>query len=235
MFDRRELAALAQTIQIQSPRERKGQDFAVAFLFAAQVIACAILLHIGYYLAGAESVYWAIISSILVLQPGLSQSINASATRIAANLIGALSGLLIGYFLGTESWHVIMAMVLVIFICDPLRLDFGLRTACVSAIIVMTSHGRENVLANGIERFLAVVIGCVLALGVQFVADSVRQKLGWQKMLAPPPSASPGPEVENSKLANPTSANPLVSSPPSITPTPANSAFSRSSGIRAEE
>jgi uncharacterized membrane protein YccC len=235
MFDRRELAALAQTIQIQSPREREGQDFAVAFLFAAQVVACAILLHVGYYLTGAESVYWAIISSILVLQPGLSQSINASATRIAANLIGALTGLLIGYFLGTEAWHVIIAMVAVIFICEPLRLDFGLRTACVSAIIVMTSHVRENVLANGIERFLAVVIGCVLALGVQFVADSVSQKLGWQKMLAPSPTAPPDPQVENSALVNATTTNPLVSSPPSVIAAPTNSAFSRSSGVRAEE
>lgn len=189
MFDRQELATLVQTIQIQSPRERKSQDFALAILFAGQVIVCAVLLHSGYYLFRAQGVYWAIISAILVLQPGFAQSVNASVTRIAANLIGALIGLVIGYSLGTGSWQVVSAMVIVIFICEPLRLDFGLRTACVSAIIVMTAHGSESVLTNSIERFLAVVVGCGLALVVQLLADRIREKLGWQKMLAPPPSA----------------------------------------------
>ncbi|MDB5386225.1 MAG: rane protein [Planctomycetaceae bacterium] len=205
MFDRQELAALAQTIQIQSPRARKEQDFTLAVIFAAQVVVCAALLHFGYHLAGASGVYWAIISAILVLQPGLSQSLNASVIRIAANLIGAMIGLLVGYSLGTDGWHVVLAMVAVIFICEPLRLDFGLRTACVSAIIVMTAHGSESVLTNSVDRFIAVVVGCGLALVVQLLADRVRRRLGWHKLLAPPTSAAAAlpvsPVVVNSSVA----------------------------------
>jgi hypothetical protein len=191
MFDRKELATLVQTIQIQSQRERKGQGLALATLFAGQVLACSVLLHVSYYLVGAPGAYWAIISAILVLQPGLQQSVNASATRIAANIIGAGTGLAVGNLLGTETWQVALALIIVIYICEPLRLDFGLRTACVSAIIVMTGQGSESVLTKGIERCLSVVIGCMLALVIQIVADRIRLKLGWGKLLAPPPSSMP--------------------------------------------
>jgi hypothetical protein len=221
MFDRRELAALAQTIQIQSQRERKGQGLALATLFSAQVLICAGVLHAGYHLAGANDVYWAIISAILVLQPGLLQSANASVTRIAANMIGAVTGLTISYALGTDGWHVAIALVVVIFICEPLRLDFGLRTACVSAIIVMTAHGGESVLLNGVERCLAVVIGCSLAMVVQLLAERVRQKLGWLKLLAPPPSAG--------------SASPLPVVIPTALPAAPQPSQSKTAGGHSEE
>lgn len=191
MFDRNELATLVKTIQIQSQRDRKGQGIALATLFSGQVLACSILLHSGYYLMNARGVYWAIVSAILVLQPGLQQSANASAARIAANIIGAGTGLAVGILLGTDAWHVAMALVIVIFICEPLRLDFGLRTACVSTIIVMAAHGSESVLTMGIERCLSVIVGCVLAMVVQIAAERIRRKLGWLELLAPPPSSSP--------------------------------------------
>jgi uncharacterized membrane protein YgaE (UPF0421/DUF939 family) len=168
IFNRQESTALRQLVQ--SPRPTKKQTLLVAAVFAAQVIICSVLLHLGYRSAHAAGVNWAIISAVLVLQPGIGQSIAASAVRIAANLIGAVIGLIVGYAVGTGSWQVVLAMVIVVFICEPLRLDFGLRTACVSVIIVMTANG-GNVLTSSIQRFSAVLIGCGIAVVIQLLTD----------------------------------------------------------------
>ena len=171
IFHLHELAALRQLVQ--SPRPTRKQTLLVAAVFAAQVVACATVLHGAYHFAHAAGVNWAIVSAVLVLQPGIEQSIAASAVRIAANLIGALIGLFVGYTLGTGSGQVVLAMVIVVFICEPLRLDFGLRTACVSVIIVMTANV-GSVLSSSVERFGAVLIGCGLAVVVQLMTDRLR-------------------------------------------------------------
>lgn len=190
MLDRQELAELISKVQIQSPRQSKQRRLAIATLFAGQVIVCTLILQAAYFALRAPGVNWAIISAVLVLQPGIAQSLSASAVRIAANLIGAITGLLIGYSLGTGWPQILAGMVAVIFICEPLRLDYGLRTACVSVIIVMTANGGIDVLTASFDRFVAVVAGCGLALLVQLLADRIREQLGWGDLLAPPPTAT---------------------------------------------
>ena len=74
-------------------------------------------------------------------------------------------------------WQFLLALVLVVFICDLLKLDLGLRTACVSvAVIMLRSEG--HVLTTSRERLVAVVIGCVTALLVQLLAKAVQKNSG---------------------------------------------------------
>ncbi|HEX4056155.1 MAG TPA: FUSC family protein [Tepidisphaeraceae bacterium] len=164
---------------IQADRPNNRESFQTAVLYAAQVVFASALLMEGYHLYRSPAGLWAVISAALVVQPVMEQSIAASAVRIAANTVGGVCGILVGYFLGNGMWQFLLALVLVVFICDLLKLDLGLRTACVSvAVIMLRSEG--HVLTTSRERLVAVVIGCVTALLVQLLAKAVQKKLGWR-------------------------------------------------------
>lgn len=161
---------------IQSPRRTTRQTLAVATMFAVQSVICTLILTFAYARAHSAGVYWAIVSAVLVLQPGIEQSISASAIRIAANLIGATTGLAIGWAFGTGVWQVPLAIVLVCFICEFLKLDLGLRTACVSVVIVMLAN-EGRVTTTSLERVAAVLAGCVVAVILQIVLDRVGSRI----------------------------------------------------------
>jgi uncharacterized membrane protein YgaE (UPF0421/DUF939 family) len=183
MLDSNEHLALLRLV-LSQPRSTR-QALATAALFSLQAAICTALLLWGYHLAGKPGAMWAIISAVLVLQPGLVQSLSASVVRIVANVVGALSALAVSRLLGTGGWQVIVALIVVIFLCTLLRLELALRTACASVIIVMMSDGR--VFMPAAERSSAVIIGCTLAVLVQLLAEGARKRLGWeeQKPLAP--------------------------------------------------
>jgi uncharacterized membrane protein YgaE (UPF0421/DUF939 family) len=140
-----------------------------AAVYAAQVLCCAVILLTGYRLAHAPSVQWAIVSAVMVMQPGLKESVKASLDRIAANLIGAAVGLLVAWLVGDSAWQFLLALTAVIFICVGARLEGSLRSACVAVTIVMlTAEG--NVVASGLERAISVIAGCAVALVVEYGA-----------------------------------------------------------------
>jgi len=177
MLEPHERFAILRLIQADRPTNR--QTLQTACLYAAQVILAVLLVMEGYRLWGSPAGLWAVVSAILVVQPAMEQSIATSAVRIAANIIGGIAGILIGHFLGSGIWQFLLALVLVVFVCDLLKLDLGLRTACVSvAVIMLKSEGR--VISTSQERMVAVIIGCVVALCVQLLAEWIRKKIGWR-------------------------------------------------------
>lgn len=180
---------------IQSQRQADTQTLKTAGWYAVQVVLSAGLLILGYHIAHAPSALWAVVSAVLVIQPVLEQALAASLVRICANAIGGIVGIIVGRLFGDGVWQVLLAMVIVILICERLRLDLGLRTACVSVAIIMMVHDGA-VTSTGVQRLVAVIIGCVLALMVQVAAEFVRGMLGWKAAIAP--SAS-GPAADQQK------------------------------------
>ena len=166
---------------IQSPRRTTRQTLAIATIFAVQAVICTVVLMSGYAWFRAGAVNWAIVSAILVLQPGIEQSITASAIRIAANVIGAGVGLTIGSLFGQGVWQVPLAMVIVAYACEFLRLDLGMRSSCVSVVIVMLAN-EGRIASSSVERLAAVLIGCLLAIALQIAVDRARQML-WSQTL----------------------------------------------------
>jgi uncharacterized membrane protein YgaE (UPF0421/DUF939 family) len=129
-----------------------------------------------------------------VVQPVIEQALAASAVRIAANTVGGVAGIIAGRCFGEGVWQVLVALVIVVFICERLRLDLGLRTACVSvAIIMMRSDGQF--VSTGGQRLAGVVIGCVVGLLIQMLAEAVRKKLGWSGPDLSGPAAKQSPGV----------------------------------------
>ena len=157
--------------------------WAAGAAYAVEAAICASLLWTGYAWSGFDGGRWAVVSAIVVLQPGVTQSFHSSVFRILANLIGVSVGLAAVWLLGTAAWQVILAMLVVIVCCLSLRLEQSLRSACVSVIIVMTT-GEGHVVANGIQRAVGVAIGATLAVSVQLLVESV-----WRGLRGPLPTA----------------------------------------------
>jgi uncharacterized membrane protein YgaE (UPF0421/DUF939 family) len=192
MFDA-ERDALRRTFVLSRPTVR--ETLAVAAVYAAQAGACVLLLSWAYHHTAHGGATWAVISAVLALQPGLSQSVVTSVVRVLANTVGATVGLAVGELAGEGTWQLVLAIAVVVPTCELLRLNLALRTACVAAIIVMTVGGADghapHLVATGAERFVATVVGCSSALLVQLLTDLARKAL-------PSRSARPSPVVAQS-------------------------------------
>jgi uncharacterized membrane protein YgaE (UPF0421/DUF939 family) len=157
-----------------APASRRSLLF--AGLFAAEAAICAVILWFGYTLAKAPDLGWAIVSAFLVLQPEFSQSLAIAFTRVAANLIGAAIGLIVGATIGIGLMQLIIAIILSSMLCGLLRLDAALRTACVAIVIVMNAN-RSSIIASGEGRFASVTIGCLLGVLVQMATLPLTRRL----------------------------------------------------------
>jgi len=159
-----EKKALGKCFKLPQPTLR--ESMLLAAIYTAQAVLCTAVLTLAYAWEKAPDVGWAIISSILVLQPGITESLSASIVRILANIVGATVALIVVGFLGIGLWQVLAAIVVIVFICELLRLDMGLRAACVSAIIIMTFR-ESSVFMAAVARSISVIIGSALAVVVQ--------------------------------------------------------------------
>jgi uncharacterized membrane protein YgaE (UPF0421/DUF939 family) len=173
----------------KSRRPSLRETLQVAALYSVQAAVCILLLEWGYSLGHFEGSIWAVISAILALQPGFGQSVVTSVLRILANTVGAFVALIIGNVpgLGPPEMRLILAIVIVVFTCELIRLDQAVRTACVAVIIVLTIGGETHFLiSSGEERFFATIVGCGLAMIVQLVTDMIRERLKGQKRVIEP-------------------------------------------------
>jgi uncharacterized membrane protein YgaE (UPF0421/DUF939 family) len=152
------------------------QGLRFATMYASQAVVCCAVLWVAFSLAHAPAVSWAMISAILVLQPQLRQSLSVAATRIAANLVGAGVGLAIGSTLGEGIGQVLLGVAITSVACGLMRLDLGLRTACVATVIVMNVRDGPLVI-SGAERAVAVTTGCAVAVALQLVVGTVRSRV----------------------------------------------------------
>lgn len=163
--------------QVQAPRPLSRAGVIAAAFYAAQAVAAALVVMAIYHCFELGSGMWAVVSAVLVLQSGVEQSYDASATRFIANIIGAFTGALVDKLHGHGPGDVLVALVLVVGFCEILRLDQGLRSACVAAVIVKMSVGGAVVAYAAERRVLAVLIGCTTALAVRILFERIVQRL----------------------------------------------------------
>jgi uncharacterized membrane protein YgaE (UPF0421/DUF939 family) len=172
-----------------APRPSLRETLQVSALYSVQAAVCVLALEWGYSLTHLEGRIWSVVSAILALQPGFQQSVVTSVLRIFANTVGAGVALFVGWMpgLGPPELRLILAIVIVVFICELGRLDQALRTACVAVIIVLTIGDATHYLfGSGVERFYATIIGCGVAMVVQLITDMIRHKASGRKMIGEP-------------------------------------------------
>jgi len=183
--------ALRQIFKLPRPTIRETAIFSA--LYIVQAIVCILALKALYSWLGWLGVLWAMISAVLALQPGTAQSLATSVVRILANTVGAVVGYLVGRYLGDGLWQLLVAITVVVIVCESLRLDPALRTACVAVIIVLTAND-GHFRASSFERFSAVVMGCLMAMSVQIVTDILRHLLFTKSEPTPEYIAAAAPE-----------------------------------------
>lgn len=165
---------LKETLKLSRPTLR--ETMLVAALYAVQAVVCIVILHWLYDWRDWHGVLWAMVAAIMALQPGLSQSVVTSFIRITANTVGAGVALGVAQLHVREEWQLIISLPIIVFSCELLRLNLALRTACVAAVIVLTTS-EGHVQTSALERFTATIVGCLMALVVQACTDAVLKKV----------------------------------------------------------
>lgn len=120
-------------------------------------------------LLGVKQVYWAVLTSVIVMQASVGGSVKATIDRLVGTVAGALWGTALGAAIphpGPLATAGLLVLALV-----PLAALVAwwpsYRVAPVTAIIVLlVPHGDAGPVQAAIERLLEIALGCAVALGV---------------------------------------------------------------------
>jgi uncharacterized membrane protein YgaE (UPF0421/DUF939 family) len=144
-----------------------------AVIFSTKAAVAAVAAVLCYEFIRLPGAPWvAAVSAVLVTQPNLHASFQASFMRVVANLAGAFGG---AALLAVTGWPLVamaVGVMLTGLICYLLKQDDALRPAFV-AVIIVTLIGENDKWHSSLDRVIAVVIGCVCALVVGFLFDKI--------------------------------------------------------------
>lgn len=152
---------------------------ASALRHALRTALAATITAVLTRLLGLEQGYWAVFSSILVMQAYFGSSLLASWARLvgtaAGALLGALAATTADAWLGQGMATLAAAMFATIFLCALLAArNENLRLAGLTAAVVICLHeaGGPSAFSLGLSRFLEVSLGIVVALAVSLAWPS---------------------------------------------------------------
>ena len=153
-----------------------------AVIFSAKAATAAVTAVLGYEFIQLPGAPWvAAVSAVLVTQPNLHSSFQASLMRVIANLAGAFGGALLLVITGQPVVAMAIGVMVTGLVCYFLKQDDALRPAFV-AVIIVTLIGEHDKWHSSLDRVLAVIIGCVCALVVGFLFDKLADAF---KLLCP--------------------------------------------------
>lgn len=148
-------------------------------LHLRQALVTALAAVASYYVASFLNLpesYWAVISSIIVMQSSVGGTVDAAWNRLAGTAIGALVGAMFATFWGTDLLAFGVANTMTFWICASLRLPESYRLACVTVSVVMLVSRHEIYWVIALRRFLEVGIGIVVSLIVTVAAWPARAR-----------------------------------------------------------
>ena len=144
-----------------------------AVLFSAKAAVAAVLAALGYEFIQLPGMPWvAAVSAVLVTQPNLHSSWQASLMRVVANLAGAFGGAVLLAATGQPVVAMALGVMTTGLVCYFLKQDDALRPAFV-AVVIVTLIGEHDKWHSSLDRVLAVIVGCGCALAVGFLFDKL--------------------------------------------------------------
>lgn len=144
-----------------------------AVIFSAKAAVAAVIGALCYKFFDLPGAQWvAAVSAVLVTQPSLHSSFQASFMRVVANLAGAFGGAALLAAIGQPIAAMAIGVMVTGLACYLLKQDDALRPAFV-AVIIVTLIGENSKWQNSFDRVIAVVIGCMCALVVGFLFDKI--------------------------------------------------------------
>jgi uncharacterized membrane protein YccC len=132
---------------------------------------------------GLKQGYWAVITSLLIMQTNLGGSIAAGWARLLGTSVGAAIGV-VCLLLGAGPVSLGTGVLLVILFCSgtkTLRDSSRLGAVTATIVIMLGAHagnGPLDAARLGFDRFLEIVIGIVVGLAVTFTVWPSRAKQG---------------------------------------------------------
>lgn len=146
----------------------RGFIFSPIFIY---ICRCLIGFSIGFLLMKMIPQYdlsWALLSILLVISPEGKDSRKLSVERVKANFVGAVSGFAAVFIPMDIYFRVLAGIILAAALCKIFNLLNVARTAVVAVIIILIEKPDEGFMAP-IERFLSVLVGCVIGLLVVLI------------------------------------------------------------------
>jgi len=113
--------------------------------------------------------YWATMSAFIVLQGDAPSTLSASRDRMIGTAIGAVTGAVFVRYVGASPVWIGLAAIITILLCELLGTHTSYRIACVTAVLVMYARAPGTPWRLGLDRFLEVALGIVVALGVAWL------------------------------------------------------------------
>lgn len=160
--------------------------------FLLYVLKCLIGAIIGFiiYRAYPEGGAWSMVSILLVLSPEGKDAITLAEVRIKANLVGAGTGLLLFFIHPPALIMVCLGVVIVLVICELLKLQGATRSALASVVIICIHEAGQYFWQVAVERAAGVIGGCLIALLITYLVhyktliSNVRARkarISWQR------------------------------------------------------
>src|ERR1700678_1914048 len=110
----------------------------VATRYGVEILTSMMILLWGYHMARAQGAVWAIITAILILQPGLDRSMSASGVIIVATLLGSSAGTVAALLIPGDAAALLAGVLFTVILCHLFRLDLHVRLGCLTVPIVQT-------------------------------------------------------------------------------------------------
>lgn len=146
-----------------------GERTRSLLIYAGKCVTGTLIVFILSHILNYKDIGWCLISVILVLSPDGKESIPLAITRIKANTVGASVGMICLWISPTNMWILSVAVFITLAACYILKLDAAARSALAATIIIMLHEEGKHVWDTAIERLIAVLAGCIIALIVTFI------------------------------------------------------------------
>lgn len=142
-------------------------------LYVLKCILGLVICYFFYWLFPQYRFHWSIVSVLLVLSPDDLDSKKLPVSRIKANIIGSMVGLLIFLIHPPNLLMMCIGTVLTIIICSIIKLGAATRPALAALIIVLVQEGSQGSWINAFERMISVILGCLVALAITFLMQYI--------------------------------------------------------------
>ncbi len=153
---------------------------------AAKTALAAVLTLYAVRTFTLEQGYWAVITTVIVMQANLGGSMRAGWSRLLGTAVGAAIGALLLLVLGNGALALGVGVFCIMLVCSmiPLLRD-SMRIAGITAVIV-TLIGRpgENPFHVGAVRFSEIALGILVSLAVSVLILPRRSKTAFRHGLA---------------------------------------------------
>ncbi|PUZ20115.1 Fusaric acid resistance protein-like [Chitinophaga costaii] len=141
-------------------------------IYMAKCVTGVVIVYLLSYLMHYNDKIWCLISVLLVLSPDGNDAMQLALSRIKANAVGVSVGFLVLWVCASNVYSMMIGVAVTTLACSLLKLEAATRSALAATIIILTHEAGHHIWDTTVERFMAVMIGCLLGMLITVVFHS---------------------------------------------------------------